>query len=162
MIDGVTVTSDNLLVNTGGGSVPPPPLSPTETKSGVDIVTATSLAVEVELSSRGKQVGDSAKNSSDRVGSESQGKSEQSMEDRLQEMVETLNQKMARLDRQVEFKLDKRINKNYISVIDSESKEVIREFPPKEIRTFIARFDEFVDKLNDSSDVKSMIVNLEV
>jgi uncharacterized FlaG/YvyC family protein len=66
------------------------------------------------------------------------------------------------MDREVLFKLDKKINRNYISVIDKKSKEIIREFPPEEIRAFIAKFDEINQKLSMSHDVKSLIVNLEV
>jgi uncharacterized FlaG/YvyC family protein len=73
-----------------------------------------------------------------------------------------LNEKLARLDREILFKIDKRINRNYISVIDKVSKDIIREFPPEEIRNFIARFDEINEKLSFSTDVKSLIINLEV
>jgi uncharacterized FlaG/YvyC family protein len=58
--------------------------------------------------------------------------------------------------------VDQRIGKNYVSVIDKESKEVIREFPPKEIRSFIARFMEFNENLASTTDLRSLIINLEV
>jgi flagellar protein FlaG len=108
---------------------------------------------------RSEQAGDINK-SSDRVAGSQ--RSQESLEEDLKQTIEALNDKLAGMDRQILFKVDKRINKNYISVIDKESQEVIREFPPKDIRAYIARFDEFNEKLNSSSDVKSLIVNFEV
>lgn len=40
MIDGVTVNSDNLVINTGGGSVPSPPPSSLETNKSESAQTA--------------------------------------------------------------------------------------------------------------------------
>jgi flagellar protein FlaG len=147
---------ENLVVNRGeepGSSRPPSSQDVIGSKSD----TPSQTAVEVDL--RAEIVRDVGKNS-ERVSNSP--KSEKSLEEDLKKTIEALNDKLTRLDREVLFKMDKRINKNYISVIDKQSKEVIREFPPKEIRTFIARFDEFNDMLTSSADVKSMIINLEV
>lgn len=84
------------------------------------------------------------------------------MEDELKETIERLNDKLGRLDREILLKVDQRIGKNYVSVIDKESKEVIREFPPQEIRSFIARFMEFNENLASTTDLRSLIINLEV
>lgn len=147
---------ENLVVNRGeepGSSRPPSSQDVIETNSD----TPSQMAVEVDL--RAEIVRDVGKNS-ERVSNAP--KTEKSLEEDLRKTIDALNDKLTRLDREVLFKMDKRINKNYISVIDKQSKEVIREFPPKEIRTFIARFDEFNDMLTSSADVKSMIINLEV
>jgi len=80
----------------------------------------------------------------------------------LSETIERLNAKLGRLDREILLKVDQRIGKRYVSVVDKESQEVIREFPPKEIRAFIARFMEFNEKLAANTDLRSLIVNLEV
>ena len=146
--------NESLHVNKGeeGSSSRPP--SSQEIKNGQ---TAGQSAVEVDL--RSEIAKDINRNEERASGNE---KPDESMEEDLKKSIEALNEKLTHLDREVLFKVDKRINKNYISVIDKQSKEVIREFPPKDIRTFIARFDEFHSQLDSSADVKSMIINLEV
>jgi flagellar protein FlaG len=152
MIDGVSVNNDNLVINAGGVTKPsPPPSSPEISRSA-----SGQAAVEVDLST---QVARDSNKKSERV---DKSQSEQSPEKELKESIDKLNEILEKMDREILFKLDKKIDKHYISVIDKTSQEVIREFPPKEIRTFIARFDEFNEKLNTSSDIKSLIINLEV
>jgi flagellar protein FlaG len=148
-----TIGNESLPVNKGEGLVPSRPPSSQEVSS----TETNQTAVQVDLRA---EVGKDINKSSERVSQTP--KSQESMEEELKKTIESLNRKLTRLDREILFKIDKRINKNYISVIDKESKEVIREFPPKDIRTFIARFDEFNERLNSSSDVRSLIINLEV
>jgi flagellar protein FlaG len=145
--------NDNLSANKGEEVISSRPPSSLETSS----TKANQTAVEVDLRS---EIARDMNTSNERVAGTQ--KSDESLEEQLSKTVEALNEKLTQLDREVLFKVDKKINKNYISVIDKQSKEVIREFPPKDIRTFIARFDEFNEQLNSSADVKSMIVNLEV
>lgn len=160
MIDGVSVNSENLVIDTGGGSVPSPPPSPPASTSS----SSSQAAAEVVLSASAETAKLQDVKKEERVTSSSkdQEQNERDLDERLTETIDALNEKLSRLNREVQFKVDKRINKNYISVIDKSSKEIIREFPPKEIRTFIARFDEFIEQLDSSSDVKSLIINLEV
>lgn len=164
MIDGVSVTSENLVINKGEGSVPSPPPSSSEIKSS----ESGQAAAEVELSITQEAQTPTKPNDSarqlERVIQREVEKpdKDKDLEKQLNETVDALNEKLARLDREILFKVDKRINRNYISVVDKQSKEIIREFPPEEIRTFIARFDELNEKLMVSTDVKSLIINLEV
>jgi flagellar protein FlaG len=146
--------NDNLAVKGDQVSSPRPPSSQEVKSSGEVNQSAVQLDLQAELT------GETNKNE-ERIAASQRG-GDQSLEEELQKTIEALNEKLTRLNREVLFKIDKRINKNYISVIDKQSKEVIREFPPKDIRTFIARFDEFNEMLNTNPDVKSMIVNLEV
>lgn len=155
MIDGVTVNSDNLVINTGGGSVPSPPPSSLETNKSEAAQTAEKTSAKVDLR---PEVATSQTEEAVKEGSRSQEK----LEDELKETIERLNDKLSRLDREILLKVDKRIGKNYVSVIDKESKEIIREFPPKEIRSFIARFMEFNENLASTTDLRSLIINLEV
>jgi flagellar protein FlaG len=173
MIENVTVNNDSLMINKGEGYMPsqPPSPSPSTSTAASPSRAATQKsdsgpAVQVEVN---KEIADTISNSVTQksstetvTGNIKKGTSEREMEQRLKDTIQTLNDKLTRLDHEVQFKLDKRINKNYISVIDKKSKEVIREFPPEEIRAFIARFDEFNQKLTGTSDVKSLIINLEV
>jgi flagellar protein FlaG len=163
MIDGVTATNENLVINKGEGSVPSPPPSSTKISS-----ESGQAAAEVDLNIRpGTQqtnrIGENARQLERVIKAEVEKTAkEEDLEEQLRETIDALNEKLGRLDREVLFKIDKRINRNYISVIEKESKEIIREFPPEEIRNFIARFDELNEKLNVSADVKSLIINLEV
>lgn len=162
MID--NVTNDNVIVNKGEGFMPSPPPSPTVTSTpsttqGIGTEGAVSLDISQEVQKLGT---DQSTKSSNAVSLPNQKENEKDMEKKLQESVTALNEKLTRMDHDVMFKVDKRINKNYISVVEKNSKKVIREFPPEEIRSFIARFDEINQKLSRSGDVKSMIINLEV
>jgi flagellar protein FlaG len=153
MIDGVTVNSDNLVINTGGGSVPSPPPSSLKTNTSESAQQAEETSAKVDLRP------EIATRQTDQAAKEG---SQEKLEDELKETIERLNDKLARLDREILLKVDQRIGKNYVSVIDKESKEVIREFPPKEIRSFIARFMEFNENLASTTDLRSLIINLEV
>jgi flagellar protein FlaG len=148
-----TIRGNDILVNKGDearSARPPSSQEISNSESGES-------AVQVDLRS---DIAKDVNKSSERVSGNA--KSESSMDEELQKSVDSLNEKLSKLDREILFKLDKKIGKNYISVVDKTSQEVIREFPPKEIRTFIARFDEFNNQLNSAADVKSLIVNLEV
>jgi flagellar protein FlaG len=153
-------TNENLPINKGEGAEPSPPPSSSEvkapTKSGVTGQTKTGQVKKdaaVELAPEIK----------DAVESENRNEDEgKTVEKELRETIERLNDKLSRLDREVLLKLDQRIGKNYVSVVDKQSQEVIREFPPKEIRSFIARFMEFNEKMAANTDIRSLIINLEV
>lgn len=163
MIDSVSgnVINDNLVINIGEGGVPSPPPSPQTTKNSDGVNSQAAVEVEVAIGLKGDE--SRGVNKSDRAAqTKDTEKADESMEEELRKVIDDLNEKLNRLDREVLFKIDKKINRNYISVIDKESKEIIREFPPEEIRTFIARFDEINQKLLVSTDVKSLIINLEV
>lgn len=80
----------------------------------------------------------------------------------LNEALERLNEKLYLSNREILFKTEKKINKNYISVIDKNSQEIIKEFPPKEIRRFLIGLKELEEKLGTNKDVKHLIINLEV
>jgi flagellar protein FlaG len=163
MIDSVSgnVNNDNLVINKGEGGSPSPPPSLQTTKNSEGVNSQAAVELEVEIGLLGDESREVGKK--DRVDQRQETeKPDESLEEELKQVIEDLNEKLNRLDREVLFKVDKKINRNYISVIDKDSKEVIREFPPEEIRTFIARFDEINQKLLVSTDIKSLIINLEV
>lgn len=164
MIESITgnVNADTLVRNTGEGNAPSPPPSPETIKSKASGQGQAAIEADVQVGLKGEEAGALDQKTSQVEQAAKQEKPDKGLEEELKQVVEELNDKLNRLDREVLFKVDKKINKNYISVIDKASKEIIREFPPKDIRTFIARFDEFNQKLNVSSDVKSLIINMEV
>jgi flagellar protein FlaG len=166
MIDGVSLTGETLVINKGEGSVPSPPPSSSQSQRG----DSGQAAAEVELSftqearqTKTNSNKENAKQLEQSIKAEVEQTARNSdLEKQMQETIQALNEKLGRLDREVLFKVDKRNDRNYISVIDKNSKEIIREFPPEEIRNFIARFDDFNKQLDMSADVKSLIINLEV
>lgn len=163
MVD-VISGNENLVVNKGEG-VPSPPPSSSEVSSvneSTSPVTETGApasgnakAVQgdasVELTSQAAGVLDKEGDAQD-----------EGMQKELHDTIDRMNKKLNNLDREIMLKVDQRIGKNYVSVIDKGSKEIIREFPPEEIRTFIARFMEFNEKLASETDLRSLIINLEV
>lgn len=154
-------TNENLPVNKGEGITPSPPPSSSEVKDVRDSGSTArsestpkaSVDASVELAPGIKEA---IKNENRKDSSEGM------VEKELKETIERLNEKLGRLDREILLKVDKRIGKNYVSVVDKESQEVLREFPPREIRSFIARFMEFNEKLAANTDIRSLIINLEV
>jgi flagellar protein FlaG len=81
----------------------------------------------------------------------------------LDDMIDRLNRKLNTMNREIQFRLDEKIGRNYISVIDRKTKEIIKEFPPEEIRNFIARSIEFSTRAGlDDSALKELLISLEV
>jgi len=83
----------------------------------------------------------------------------------LEKTIGRLNDRMNLLNRQLMFRLDERIGRNYVSIIDKETKETIKEFPPEEIRNFIAQMMEFEKRMQaggESDQMGELVVNIEV
>lgn len=161
MIDMIS-TNENLVINNGEGVYPsPPPSSP-----GVDNkVNAAVTGITGELTGAGEgsevQLSPGVQANPGKLDREEASR-DKTVEKELKETIKRLNDKLGGLDREVLLEMDERIGKYYVSVVNKESKEIIREFPPKEIRSFIARFMEFNEKQAESTDLRSLILNLEV
>jgi len=154
-------TNENFPINKGEGTTPSSPPSSSEAKDVKDTgITTKSTSTEKATSDASVDLDPGLKDTLE--SDKSKESSDGIVEKELKETIERLNEKLGRLDREILLKVDKRIGKNYVSVIDKESKEVLREFPPKEIRSFIARFMEFNEKLAANTDIRSLIINLEV
>lgn len=63
--------------------------------------------------------------------------------DELRDAVKRLNQLTGSVQRELHFTVDEETGRSVIKVIDSESKEVIKEIPPEEILSLIACFEKF-------------------
>ena len=64
-------------------------------------------------------------------------------------MVESMNQILKTVDSKLKFVLHDRLDKYYVTVIDNETDEVIREIPSKKLMDISAAFKEFVGLLVD-------------
>jgi flagellar protein FlaG len=78
----------------------------------------------------------------------------------IEKFIEELNTKLHSLDRETRFQLDEKIDMTYVSVVNKDTKEVIKEFPPEEIRTFMAKMKEFNESTGTS--VENLIIDMEV
>jgi uncharacterized FlaG/YvyC family protein len=87
-------------------------------------------------------------------------KKDRSKAPKLDEQISQLNSKLYRLNRELLFKVDKKINRNYISVVDKKTKEVIKEFPPKEIRNLMATLIEMEETMNPSESLNNILLNI--
>ena len=71
-------------------------------------------------------------------------------EDSVNEMTETFNELMDKINCNIEFSYNKKVNMLNVKMIDKETKEVIKEFPPEEmIENMIKAKDwlgAFIDK----------------
>lgn len=161
MID-IISTNENLVINKGEGAYPsPPPSSPGA--DGKVNAAVTGITGESPGAGESSTVQLSQAVQPDTVKVDRGEVYRKEMEEKeLKDTIKRLNDRLAGLDREVQLKMDERIGRYYVSVIDKESKEIIREFPPEEIRTFIARFMEYNEKMSGMTDLRSLIVNLEV
>ena len=67
----------------------------------------------------------------------------------VEEAVENLNQFLEPSRRNLKFELHDKLDKYYVSVIDSTTDEVIKEIPPKKILDMYAAMAEFMGLLVD-------------
>lgn len=141
-------TNENLVISKGEGVYPSRPSA----SPGADAKVNASEGTAVQLSPGIREV----------TAKQEETSRDEMVEKELKETIQRLNDKLGRLDREVLLKVDERIGRHYVSVIDKESREIIKEFPPAEIRAFIARFMEFNEKMTASTDLRSLILNLEV
>jgi len=155
MIEAVGNGNDFRLPISGGEGVPPssPPSSqsvatqpPAASAAGVG-----SAAVLAHKSEKGDGVGKT---------SESDSKDTLNNEE-LKEMIDRINEKLNGLNREVQFKMDDKVDVRYISVVDTKTEEVIREFPPEEIRSLMGRLREFSDSMNGGEET-NLLVNMKV
>ncbi|MCP5102658.1 MAG: flagellar protein FlaG [bacterium] len=158
-----TISRNENVINKGEGVTPSRPSSSSE----IEVKTSTGAKpVESKGSAKvgGNLTAEVSREFNDKIETTQKELQEgdKTVEKELRDTIERLNEKLNRLDREIMLKVDKRIGKNYVSVVDKESQDVIREFPPKEIRSFIARFMEFNEKLAANTDIRSLIINLEV
>ncbi len=82
-------------------------------------------------------------------------------EKELEAAIDRINEKMSGLHRELQFKMDKKLSLHYVSVVDTKTKEVVREFPPKEIRSLMARLREFADHTKGGEEI-NLLINLKV
>lgn len=63
--------------------------------------------------------------------------------------IEKLNKVMFGTDKHFEFSVHDKINAVMIKVVDTETKEVIKELPPEKILDLVAKMEEMVGMLVD-------------
>jgi flagellar protein FlaG len=150
MIDAVTnVQQVDVSTIKKGGSAPT--LSPESSASKSSEISGRKVSTERvgENILSGINAGQSP-GSSDKSGSTEE----------IKKFLDELNTKLHSLNKETRFQLDKKIDMTYVSVINKDTKEVIKEFPPEEIRAFMAKMREFNETTEASMD--NLIVDMEV
>lgn len=69
--------------------------------------------------------------------------------DAVEEAVDNLNHFLEQSRRNLKFELHDKLDKYYVSVVDSKTNEVIKEIPPKKILDMYAAMAEFMGLLVD-------------
>ncbi len=155
MVERVELNLQQMEINKGSGSNPLPPTSSTGSEIRED-------SVEINFRQNIDQQNEQAAKIV-RRDEQSEKNIESKNEEELRKFVESLNEKLYYLNREVHFRVDEKIKRTYISVIDKKTKEVIKEYPPKEIRKFISAMLELEKRLNSGDrDLKEIFVNYKV
>lgn len=159
-------TPINPQISNGGG-YPPPAASSEQTfdlPQDIRQATAEQDVVDIFVTSRNQgRYPDESVQIRDAERREEPDNSQKDLP--LEKTIERLNEKLDLLNRQLSFRLDERIGRNYISIINKKTKETIKEFPPEEIRDFIAQMIELEGRMKEDGDSENkgeLFVNLEV
>ncbi len=149
MIDAVTNVQqvDVSTIKKGGGDAPLPPGSSASKSSKLSESVSAERVEEKNLPGEG--AGQVKRDGGGPVKPEE-----------VARFVEELNAKLHSLDRETRFQLDEKIDRSYVSVVNKDTKEVIREFPPEEIRVFMAKMKEFNETAGAS--VENLLIDMEV
>jgi len=68
----------------------------------------------------------------------------------LAKAVDKLNQTARIFDRSIQFSIDKRTDRYWVKVVDTETHKIVREIPPREVLDMLARINEAVGVIIDS------------
>lgn len=71
------------------------------------------------------------------------------MKKQLEEVVQGINKFMQPTHTSLKFELHDKLNKYYVKVVDDNTKEVVREIPPKKLLDMYAAMTEFLGILVD-------------
>ncbi|MFP7492363.1 flagellar protein FlaG [Terribacillus saccharophilus] len=67
----------------------------------------------------------------------------------IEKVIETMNQFLETSHTNMKFELHDKLDRYYVTVIDSETQEVIKEIPPKKLLDGYAKMAEFMGLLVD-------------
>jgi len=158
MVEGVNNLSSAAVLMAGGETQTSLPPSAPETTSTVAGDAASATIARADSSVAKTQNQDDA---ADQKGSGDETPAID--EKKLEESIQELNDKLYTLNRQLQFKMDKDLNRSYISVIDKTTKEVVKEIPPKAIRNLMLQLREYQENCQyRAGDAKDLFVNVEV
>ncbi|NSL51796.1 flagellar protein FlaG [Calidifontibacillus erzurumensis] len=79
----------------------------------------------------------------------SQGEEKQIDKKKLEEIINSMNQFLVPTQTSIRFELHEELQEYYVTVIDSETDEVVREIPPKKMLDLYASMKEFIGVLFD-------------
>lgn len=116
---------------------------PDDQTANVDTTTASVVRAQAEDDEAGKDSGDEAKSSQ-----QQQIKNSQKASDQLKKAIEEMNRKISKNEEAV-FGVHEDTNRIMIKIIDKDTKEIIKEFPPEKTLDMIAKVWEIAGILID-------------
>jgi len=78
-------------------------------------------------------------------------------EEQLNEMVDELNGLAQTVQRQLQFSIDEDNGEVIVKVVDAETRDVVREIPPEEIREMQKRLSEISEKLFQKDEKTALL-----
>jgi flagellar protein FlaG len=96
-----------------------------------------------------KQVENSEKTSTQKLQDVNDEMDKNKLKKELQKIVEELNKALNPLNTTLKFKFNDKVDELTVSVIDTKSNKVIREYPPKEALELMEKMREIVGLLFD-------------
>lgn len=69
--------------------------------------------------------------------------------EKVEEIVERLNKFMGTSPTSLKFEFHEKLNEYYVSIVDDQTNEIIREIPPKKMLDFYAAMTEFLGLMVD-------------
>ena len=78
-------------------------------------------------------------------------------EERLDAIVERLNDFVQQVQRELEFSIDEENGEVVVKVVDVRTRDVVREIPPEEIREMRKRLNEVSEKIFRSGEAASVL-----
>ncbi len=159
----------NLQLNAGEGVQPSPPLFSAKNSSDVQTQSRDSRqSVEIAKNENDEAVRYEksvavmeSNRSSPKNDSEDTGLDQEKIRD-MEESLQKINEKLAGMNREIQYKVDENTNRFYFSIVDKKTKEVIKEVPPPEVRKFAASLKDFLEKLDSGEKLGHLFINMKV
>ena len=121
-------------------------VSPDDQTVNVDTTTASVVRTQAEDSEAGN---DSGKGSDAKSRHQEMKNSTQAASDQLKKAIEEMNRKIGNTNEEAVFGVHEDTNRIMIKIIDKDTKEIIKEFPPEKTLDMIAKVWEMAGILVD-------------
>ncbi|TCT20443.1 flagellar protein FlaG [Melghiribacillus thermohalophilus] len=94
-------------------------------------------------------IGGTGREKADAPDSQQTGRQKNIDKEEAKNIVDGLNEFLAPSRTSIQFQFHEKLNEYYVTIVDTESKEVIREIPPKKLLDIYAAMAEFMGLIVD-------------